>query len=326
MNTKTLLSPLALAVSLAFPGAAHAEESYPTRAVTIVVPFAAGGPVDFVAREVGNLLSQETGQTFVVQNIGGGQGIPAMNRVGRAPADGYTLLLAGASNVTDQPLATDASREAASMLEPVSLVATSPQVLVVSSTLPVKTTQEFIDYAKKNPGVVNFGSAGIGTISHLALELFASRAGVDVVHVPYKGTSLVTQDLRSGAVHALLTSMPSIKPLIDADAIRAIGLTTASVGKDTEGIPQVSETVKGMEYATWYGMYVTKGTPAPVVQKINGDLRKVLSNEELKQKMMETGTQLTASSPAELQERVVRDSKLWTEAVAASKLKSQPKS
>src|SRR5690606_33628968 len=127
--------------------------------------------------------------SYVVQNLGGGQGIPAMQRVGRAQPDGYTLLLAGASNVTDQPLATDASRQAAGMLEPVSLVATSPQVLVVTSTLPIENTQDLIDYAKKNPGVVNFGSAGIGTISHLGLELFASKSKVDVVHVPYKGTA-----------------------------------------------------------------------------------------------------------------------------------------
>ena len=326
MKLTHILTPLALAAGFTIATAAHAEQSFPTRAVTIVVPFAAGGPVDFVAREVGNLLSKETGQTFVVQNVGGGHGIPAMNRVGRAPADGYTLLLAGASNVTDQPLATDASREAAGMLEPVSLVATSPQVLVVSAALPVGTTQEFIDYARKNPGVVNFGSAGVGTISHLGLELFASRSNVDVVHVPYKGTSLVTQDLRSGAVHALLTSMPSIKPLIEANAIRAVGLTSASVGKDTDGLPQLSESVQGMEYATWYGMYVTKGTPAPVVEKLNGYLRKVLDDEDLKQKMLETGTKLTASSPQELQARVDRDSKLWTQAVGASRLNQQPKS
>src|SRR5690606_15150499 len=326
MKFKALISSIALGATVAFSVSAHAEEGYPTRPVTIVVPFAAGGPVDFVAREVGALLSKETGQTCVVQNVGGGHDIPAMNRVGRGHSDRYRLLLGGASNVTDQPLATDASREDGSPLEPVSLVATSPQVLVVSSTLPVTTTEEFIDYAKKNPGVVNFGSAGVGTISHLGLELLASRSNVDVVHGPYKGTSLVTQDLRSGAVHALLTSMPPIKPLSDANAIRALGLTSDSVGKDTEGIPKLATAVPGMEYATWYGMYVTKGTPAPVVEKLNGFLRKVLDDEQLKAKLLETGTQLTASSPAELQARVDRDSKLWTEAVGAAQLKHKTNS
>lgn len=322
---KLVFSMLTMGTCAMLGSTALAQGTYPEHPVTIVVPFAAGGPVDFVARELGMVLSKETGQSYVVQNLGGGQGVPAMNRVGTAKPDGYTIFLAGASNVTDQPLKNKTSREAALKLEPVSLVAMSPQVLVVTAGLPITSVKELVDYAKDNPGKVNFGSAGVGTISHLGIELFASEADVDVVHVPYKGTSQVAPDLRSGTVDALLTSMPSIKPLIDSGAIRAVGLTSDSVGKDTEGIAKISETIPGVEYATWYGMYATKGTPPEIIDTISQQLKKALADPDLVEKMKASGIKIVSSTPAELQDLVERDSHRWTKAVSNSSIKQVEK-
>ncbi|WP_132979722.1 MULTISPECIES: tripartite tricarboxylate transporter substrate binding protein [unclassified Pigmentiphaga] len=296
-------------------------QSYPAKPLRFVVPFAAGGPADVVAREVATRLGQQLGQTIVVENMGGGHGVPAMNAVGRAAPDGYTLLMAASGNVTIQPLTMRSSAEAMKRLVPVGMVSSSPHVLVATTKIPVTSVQELIDYARQHPGKVNFGSAGTGGVAHLGMELFKALSRTQIEHIPYKGTSQVMVDLASGEVQALFSSMPSLKALIDKGSIRALGLTAPSKASDTASLPLISATLPGMEYTTWYGLYAPTGTPRPVIDKLNAELRKTLTDPALVARMREQSVDLIASTPAELDARTKQDTEKWGRLIKEENLK-----
>src|SRR5690606_7064538 len=271
---------MAAALSFASLGVS-AQESYPDRPIRMIIPFSAGGPADMVGREVAQLLSQELGQTVVVANSGGGHGVPALNQLLGAPADGYTLLMPASGNMTIPSKAME-GKDVLNLLDPVSQVTQSPHVLVVSKSIPVTSVQELIDYAKANPGKVNFGSAGVGGVAHLAMEMFKDQADGDVVHVPYRGTSKAVIDLGAGQIHALFSSMPSLKPMIDRGAVTPIGMSSASSGSETSKLPVISKAgLPNLEYTTWYGVFVKKGMPDAIIQKLNKAVAKVIENPEL---------------------------------------------
>jgi len=309
---KFLVALACAAASVTAVGQALA--AYPERPVRMVIPFAAGGPADVVGRDVARLLGDVLGQPVVVVNAGGGHGIPALNQVLGAPADGYTLFMPASGNLT---IPTKVMREnnPAAKLAPISLLTQSPHVLVVSATLPVQTVQELVDYAKAHPGKVNFGSAGVGGVAHLGMELFRSQAGVDVVHVPYKGTSQVITDLASGQVQALFSSMPSLKPLIDKGAVRALAMSAPSAGADTAKLPVISQTLPGVEYATWYGLFAKADTPPDIVAMLNRAVAQVIKQPALNEKFHSQGVEFVSSSPQELADRVSRDTRKWTEVI-----------
>ena len=310
------------ACALLAPAAAQAQ-AWSSKTLRLIVPFAAGGPADIVAREVAQKLGTQLGQSVVVENMGGGHGVPAMNTVARAPADGHVVLMAASGNVTIQPLTMKSSADALAALDPVGLVSSSPHVLVVTSKLPVKTTKELIDYARANPGKVNFGSAGTGGLAHLGMELFKSLAKVDVAHVPYKGTSQVMVDISSGEVQALFSSMPSLKPLIDKGSIRAIGMTGPSDGSDTSALPLLSAALPGMEYTTWYGFYVPKGTPSAVADRLNAEMKKVAADPALRKKLSDQGVDLQSSSKPELVNLMKRDTDKWARLIKEADIKME---
>lgn len=320
MNKRTFLATTLTCLATCATGIAQAQD-FPVKPIRLIVPFAAGGPADVVAREVGLKLGEALGQTVVVENSGGGHGVPAMNTVGRAPKDGHILLMAASGNVTIQPLTMKSSADALALLEPVSLVANSPHVLVVTSKIPVTTVAELVAYAKKNPGKVNFGSAGTGGVSHLGMEMFKALTRTDVHHIPYKGTSQTIVDLSAGTIQALFSSMPSLKPLIEKGSIRALGMTGLSKGTDTASLPQLSATIPGMEYTTWYGLYAPIGTPAATIQKLNTVLRKVLADPDLLARMTPQGVDLVASSPQELAALTKKDTEKWARLIKEENLK-----
>ncbi|CAM4406257.1 LacI family transcriptional regulator [Bordetella tumbae] len=312
MLTKKILGAAALVLGLLPLGQAMAE--YPERPIRMVIPFAAGGPADMVGREFAMLLGKELGQPVVVVNLGGGHGVPALNQVLGQPADGYTLLMPASGNMT-VPSKVMQDKKVLELLTPISLLTQSPHVLVVTSKLPVHTTQELIDYAKAHPGQVNFGSAGVGGVAHLGMELFKSLAKVDVVHVPYRGTSQVVTDLASGQVQALFSSMPSLKPMIDQGSARALTMSAPSSGTDTAKLPVISATLPGMEYTTWYGLFAKAGTPPEIVVKLNQAVVKTLKNPELNEKFDPQGVEFVSSSPQELTDIVRRDTEKWTKLI-----------
>ncbi|AOB25832.1 MULTISPECIES: Bug family tripartite tricarboxylate transporter substrate binding protein [Bordetella] len=309
MSLKHTLGALALALGLLPGGPAAAD--YPERPVRMVIPFAAGGPADIVGREFAQLFGQALGQPVVVVNAGGGHGVPALNQVLGAPADGYTLLMPASGNMTIPSKAMQ-GKDVLTLLAPISQLTQSPHVLVVTAGLPVDSVQDLIDYARAHPGKVNFGSAGVGGVAHLGMELFKSQAKVDVVHVPYRGTSQVITDLASGQVQALFSSMPSLKPMIDKGAVKALAMSAPSSGADTSKLPVVSATLPGMEYTTWYGLFAKAGTPPEALEKLNQAVVETLKNPELNRKFESEGVEFVASTPRQLEALVRQDTKKWT--------------
>ena len=307
---------------LILPAQAAFAQTYPNKPVRMVVSFAAGGPVDLVAREVGRELEKALGQPFIIDNQGGGLGVSAMNTVSRAAPDGHTLLFAASGNITIQPLFDKNRSDVLKQLAPVGLISISPHVLVVSGKLPVKSVKDLLDYARAHPGKVNFGSAGVGGVAHLGMELFRSMAGIDVAHVPYKGTSQVITDMVSGEVHAMFSSMPSLKPMIDKGYIRAIGMTAPTQAANAKGIPTIdSAGLPGFEYSTWYALYSAVGTPAPIVEKLNAALHTILADPALEKKLEVQGIDLQSSSTAELIALMRRDTQKWEKVIREANVK-----
>lgn len=304
---------------------AHAQAAdYPAKSLTMIVPFAAGGPADLVGREVARALSQEMGKPVVVENQGGASGTVALNSMARAAPDGYTMLLAASGTVVIHPLLVGKYPAVSASLAPVSLVSTSPHVLVVTNKINVRTVPELIAYARAHPGKLNFGSAGTGGAAHLGMELFKSQAGIDAVHVPYKGTSQVLTDLVSGEVQALFSSMPSLQSLIDKGSIRAIGMTGPSAAAQAAGIPEISKSgLPGFGYTTWYAMFVPKGTPDAVIQKLNTSLGKVLNDQALQQKLAPQGLELQSSSPTQLGALMTAEADSWRKIIQAADIKPE---
>mgnify|MGYP000166520504 CR=1 FL=1 len=306
---KQTLGAIALIAGIAPLSAANAD--YPERPIRMVVPFAAGGPADMVGREFAKLFSDKLGQPVVVVNAGGGHGVPALNQVLGAEADGYTLLMPASGNMT-VPSKAMQGKNVLDLLAPISLLTESPHVLVVNAQLPVDSVQGLVDYARAHPGKVNFGSAGVGGVAHLGMELFKSKAKVDVVHVPYRGTSQVLTDLASGQVQALFSSMPSLKPMIDKGSVKALAMSAPSKGADTAKLPLISQTLPGVSYTTWYGLFAKAGTPPEVLAKLNAAVADTLKNPELNQKFESQGVEFVSSTPQQLADTVRRDTAQWT--------------
>jgi len=310
---------LCACAALIAPQAMAQAEAYPAKPIRVIVPFAAGGPADVIAREMAQSLGKDLGQSMVVENMGGGAGVPALNTVARAPADGHTLLFAASGNVVIQPLLAKNRVDILTQLAPVGMVTTSPHVLVVSSKLPVRTVKELTDYAKAHPGAVNFASAGVGGLAHLGAELFKRAAGIEARHVPYKGTSQAMTDLASGEVQAMFSSLPSMKGMIDKGAIRVVGVTGPSPSPAYKDIPLISKAgVPGFEYTTWYALYAPAGTPAPVVARLGKALSALAADKAFDDRLQAQGVDLHVTSAQELGERTRKETAGWDKVIRES--------
>ncbi|OJW93137.1 MAG: hypothetical protein BGO66_08495 [Alicycliphilus sp. 69-12] len=310
---------LCACAALIAPRAMAQADAYPAKPIRVIVPFAAGGPADVIAREMAQSLGKDLGQSLVVENMGGGAGVPALNTVARAPADGHTLLFAASGNVVIQPLLAKNRVDVLTQLAPVGMVTTSPHVLVVSSKLPVRTVKELTDYAKAHPGAVNFASAGVGGLAHLGTELFKRAAGIDARHVPYKGTSQAMTDLASGEVQAMFSSLPSMKGMIDKGTIRVVGVTGPSPSPAYKDIPLIGkEGVPGFEYTTWYALYAPAGTPAAVIARLGKALSGLAVDKAFDDRLQAQGVDLHVTSAKELGERTRKESAGWDKVIRES--------
>jgi tripartite-type tricarboxylate transporter receptor subunit TctC len=296
---------------------AQKTEAWPTKNVRILVPYAAGGPADLVARELAQVLASDLKQSVTVENMG----VPALSAVARAEADGHTLLLSAMGNMVLQPiLSKHGGGELIAKLKPVGTVSTAPHVLVVSSKLPIKTVPELIDYAKANPGRISFASAGTGGTAHLGMEMFKSLSGTDVLHVPYKGSSGSVNDLISGQVSVLFSSLPSLQGLVDKGYVRILAATSASTSPATKNLPLMSAALPGFDYATWYAMYTPVATSKEVSERINKALNQALKNPKLVEKVEAAGTELHPGSPEEAIQWTKRDVEKWTKVIQVAKI------
>jgi tripartite-type tricarboxylate transporter receptor subunit TctC len=311
-----------LALAWAGVTSTQAQPSHwPSRNIRLIVPYAAGGPADLVARELALVLSQDLKQPVIVENMGGAMGVPALGLATRAEPDGHTLLLAAVGNVVLQPLLSkNGGADLVARLRAAGPVSTAPHVLVVSAKLPIKSVAELIAFAKSHPGEISFGSAGTGGTSHLGMEMFKALSGTDVIHVPYKGSAGAVNDLISGQVSALFSSLPSLQGLIDKGHVRLLAATAPSQSPATRHLPLMSTTLPGFEYATWYAMYAPVDTPKPVLMRINQALNQALRNPKLSDKVQSAGTELHAGTPEDVQQWTQRDFEKWRRVVESAKI------
>jgi tripartite-type tricarboxylate transporter receptor subunit TctC len=285
------------AVTLA--GAANAQQPYPTRPITIVVPFTAGGPTDVLARILGQHMSQTLGQQIVVENVGGGGGSLGAARVAKAAPDGYTLVMGNlGSHAASVGLYKNLSYDPRVDFEPVMLVATTPMVLVVRKNLQVSTLKDFTAYAKANPHKVTFGSAGTGSISHLTYLLYTHLTKTEIQHVPYRGLSQSVNDLLSGQIDMMFDQVVSATPHIVSGGVKPVTVTAPSRAAAIPNVPSSTEAgLPELQTIAWTALFAPKGTPKPIVERVNAALDKAMRDEIVAKRLADLGADLPA--PAE---------------------------
>ncbi len=323
MVSRQLCRLFAAALVALLPAAAGAADAWPTKPVKIIVPFNAGGATDVVARLLAQKLSEAWGQGVVVENRAGAGGNIGADVVAKSPADGYTLLMTSGSIVTANPfmyklMTFDPAKDLAAITN----VASGPQVIAVSNALPVKTLKEFIEYAKKNPGKVNFGSAGVGTQTHLAGENFAAAAKIDITHVPYKGESAALTDLMGGQIQMVPSNLGAAINFVKQGNIRALAVTGKQRSPELPDVPSASETLPGFENTGWFGLMAPAGTPKAVIDKIYQDSAKILKTPEFRAALAKQGMEPVANTPAEFTAAIAAETKMWEKVIKERGLKA----
>ena len=316
---RAVLSAIALAATATLPLGAAAQ-NYPTKPITIVVPFAAGGTTDILARLVGQHLSTELGQPVVVENKAGAGGNIGAAFAAKAAADGHTLFMGTVgTHAINASLYKKLPYDPIKDFAPLTRVAMVPNLLVAHPSQPFKTVQEMIAYAKANPGKINFGSPGNGASPHLSGELFKSMTKVDMVHVPYKGSAPAVSDLLGGQISIMFDNLPSVIPHVRSGKLRAIAISTAKRSADLPDVPTISEAgVPGYEATSWFGMFAPAATPKPVLDKISAALGKVLANAEVKKKIDDQGGEPANETPAQFADFIQKESLKWGKVVKES--------
>jgi tripartite-type tricarboxylate transporter receptor subunit TctC len=295
-------------------GATHAfAQSWPVKPVTIVAPFPPGGPIDVLARLVGEKFRERTGQAVVVENRPGGAGNIGIAAVAKSAPDGYTWLFVPQGNITINAtlmknLPFDWERD----FIPVTLVAQAPNVLAVNPSVPVRNVAELIAYARANPGKVTYGSPGVGSSLHLAGELFAREAGIDIVHVPYKGTTQAMQDLMGGQVTMMFGSLPTLMPQVRTGKLRALAVTTAQRSSAAPELPTLIESgLRGFDVPSWYGALVPAGTPPATVARIQQEIAAIVTAPETRAALEAQGLFPVANKPDAFAAQIRRETAAW---------------
>jgi len=315
----TPIRAFALVVAaLAFAGAAHADTvRWPTRAVTIVVPYAAGGMADVMARLAAHRLSQKFGQPFVIVNRGGDAGAIGAAQVARAPADGSVLMFTSPSAILNVPMLQKVAY-APDSFAPIGIFASLPFVLGINAALPPRTLSEFIAYARARPGKLNYASAGVGGISHLAATLFVRRAGIDALHVPYKSAAPATNALLAGEIDMYFGGAPEMLQHRGSGRITILATSSAQRLANLPDTPTIAETYPGFEVTTWLGFVAPRGTPREIVDTMAQATREALAIPEVADRLQSLGVVPVGSTPEEFAEVLRKDRTLYAEAIRAA--------
>jgi tripartite-type tricarboxylate transporter receptor subunit TctC len=304
-----LLAALALAAAAA---SAHAQAQYPSRSITLVVPFAAGGSNDIVARAIGKKLGEAWGQSVIIDNRAGAGGVIGASFVATAAPDGHTLLLVSSTYTINPAVKANMPFDTMKAFEPVAFVASSPLLMASANKLPVKSVQDLIALAKSKPNAINYASAGPGSINQIAAELFASAAGVKIVHVPYKGGSLAVNDLVGGHVDLYISSMPQILQIARSGQARPLAVTGLKRSSSLPDVPTLDEVgLKGYEASSWWGIVAPAGTPTGIVGKLNDEINRALGSDEMQRFLEGEGAEAKAMSPNAFRDLIESEVKRW---------------
>ena len=307
------------AFALGAPASAQTP-AYPTKPIRLVVPFPAGGATDILAREVAKHLTETWGQSVVVDNRPGAGGNIGSELVAKAPPDGYTLEMGTVgTHAINASLYAKMPYDHVKDFVPVILVAGVPNVLVVNPSVPVNSVQELIAYAKANPGKLNFASSGAGTSIHLSGELFKVMAGVQMMHVPYKGSAPALQDLIGGQVQLMFDNLPPSLPQIKAGKLRALAVTSATRAPALPDTPTIAEAgLPGFEASSWFGVLAPAGTPPAIVAKLNAEIAKWLGSPEAKEKLAGVGANIAGGTPDDFARHIQAETAKWAKVVKES--------
>lgn len=320
----------ALTLSLAVVGTAgaHAQASpitadkggsYPNRPIRFVVPYAAGGNGDVVARLVATRLSAQLGQQVFIDNRAGVGGNLGAEMAARAAPDGYTLFLGTNTHAINMSLYEKPGFDFAKDFTPISLVSSAPLVLITHPAVEARSTPELISLAKSRPGALNYATGGSGSSAHIIMELFKTTAGVDIVHVPYKGVAQAATDLIAGQVQVMFNSTSTAMDQVRAGRVKALGVSSAQRTPLAPGVPTIAEAgFPGFEATIWQGIFVPTGTPAPIVDRLHRELALLLTSEDVKKQMFQQGVVPTGSTPSQFQTFVKSEVAKWGKVVKAS--------
>jgi tripartite-type tricarboxylate transporter receptor subunit TctC len=316
------LMAMGMAACCAWGAAVTAQaQSYPHKPVRLIVPFPAGGATDLFARSLSQKLGEKLGQSLVVENRPGAGGTLGSDLAAKATPDGYTLLLSTSSTHSIGPnLNPRMPYDAVKDFTPISQVGNAPSIMLVPNSSPAKTVKEWIDYAKKNPGRLNYASSGNGTIVQLTAELFKAQADLFVVHIPYKGTALAIPDLVSGKVDVLFDSLPTGLPHVRDGRLRALGVTSLKATPLAPGVPPIADVLPGYESTTWFGLFGPKGLPAEVVTRVNAAANQVLQDPEAIDKLQRLGIEPVGGTPAQFTTMLARESAKWKKTITERKI------
>jgi len=316
---------LQLAAGVALTGASRSvwADNYPTHPVRIVVGFAAGSTTDILGRLIGQWLSERLGQPFVIENRPGAGGNVGAETVIKSAPDGYTLFMVPPAVAANAALYKDLNFDFIRDAAPVAGVVRVPNVLEVNPSVPVKTVPELIAYAKTNPGALSFASAGIGTMSHLAGQLFNTATGINLQHVPYRGDGPAMADLIAGQVQVGFATMTASIGHIRADKLRPLAVTTLRRSDALPGIPTVSEFVPGYEASSWFGIAAPSGTPAEIIGTLNRETNAGLADPKTKARLTDMGGMLLAGSPADFGKLIADETEKWGKLIKSAGIKAE---
>ena len=306
--------------ALLLPLSVYAQ-AWPTKqTIKFIVVYPAGGASDVTARMIGAKLSESIGQSVVIENKPGANGIIATEYVAKAPPDGYTLLMANLGpNAINPVVYKKLPYDAVKDFSAITLTTIVPQFIVVAPTQPINSIADLITYSKANPGKVNFGSAGSGTSHHLSGELFKQQAGIDAQHIPYKGSAPALMGLMRGDIQILIANIPSLKPAIDGKQIKPLAITSLERSSQLPEYKTANESgLPGFEVIVWYGLFAPSGTPEVIINKLNTELRKITSMNDVRKKLNEEGADAINATPKEFSQRILRDFETWKKVVESS--------
>lgn len=325
LSLRLTAAAAALAAGLLAGAPAWAAKPYPDRPVTLVVGYAAGGATDIVARLLAKSLSEALGQTVVVENKTGANSNIGAEIVSRAAPDGYTLYVGSIANTINRTLYSKLNYDFVKDFAPVGLLATIPNILVVNPKLPVRTVQEYIAYARAHPGKLTCASSGSGSSIHLSCELFKMKTGTDILHVPYRGSGPAVADLLGGQVDSMFDNLPSSLPQVQADKLRAIGVTAPQRLPATPGVPTLAESgLPGFDVESWFGVVAPAGTPQPVIERLNQAMNQALASPALQASYKQSGFFLPQppNTPATFSKKIASEIDKWGAVVKNAKLKA----